>query len=141
MKPLFIFLTVISINFCGSAQSDRTNAKVRYGSPHPSTPSKEATEDAILKEKGYVLNNRQLLRSKLLDNSCNAYGRIAVWIFVNKEGIVEKAISGAKGTTTNSSCLLELANKQARLMIFNPKNDQKELQKGTVLIRFKRKPD
>jgi hypothetical protein len=59
-----------------------------------------------------------------------------VTIFVNRAGDVTRVISGAKGTTTASTELRQLAERAAMKAKFSPKPDAQEEQKGTITYIF-----
>lgn len=63
-------------------------------------------------------------------------GTVVVTIFVNRAGEVTRVISGAKGTTTTSSELRQLAERAAMKARFSPKADAMEEQKGTITYIF-----
>jgi len=69
----------------------------------------------------------------------NDYGVVVVQITVNKDGIVVNAISGAKGSTTMDSRLLEAARKAALTARFNKVTlpDAPAYQVGTIMYHFK----
>ena len=69
----------------------------------------------------------------------NDYGVVVVQITVNKDGIVVNAISGAKGSTTMDSRLLEAARKAALTARFNKVTspDAPTYQVGTIMYHFR----
>lgn len=63
-------------------------------------------------------------------------GTVVVTIFVSRSGTVTRAIAGAKGTTTASTRLRQLAEQAAKLAKFSAKDDAPEEQKGTITYIF-----
>jgi TonB family protein len=63
-------------------------------------------------------------------------GTVVVTIYVNRAGDVTRVLSGAKGTTTSSAQLRQLAEQAAKLAKFSPKEDAPEEQKGTITYIF-----
>lgn len=63
-------------------------------------------------------------------------GTVVVTIYVDRQGIVTRAISGAKGTTTADGKLRYLAEQAASKARFSSKNDAPEEQKGTITYIF-----
>jgi TonB family protein len=69
-------------------------------------------------------------------NTFRERGTVVVTIFVNRAGDVTRVISGAKGTTTASTELRQLAERAAMKAKFSPKPDAQEEQKGTITYIF-----
>jgi len=69
-------------------------------------------------------------------NKFSERGTVVVTIFVNRAGQVTRVIAGAKGTTTSSLQLRQLAEQAAKLAKFSPKEDAAEEQKGTITYIF-----
>lgn len=63
-------------------------------------------------------------------------GKVVVTIYVNKQGQVTKAYSGAKGTTIADLQLRKLAKEAALRAKFNPDLNAPETQKGTITYNF-----
>jgi len=63
-------------------------------------------------------------------------GTVVVNIFVNRAGQVTRVNAGAKGTTTSSLQLRQLAEQAAKQARFSPKEDAPEEQKGTITYIF-----
>lgn len=77
--------------------------------------------------------------SKQLPRPSNKFseeGTVVVTIYVNRSGTVTRAIAGAKGTTTASTRLRQLAEQAARLARFTSKDEAPEEQKGTITYIF-----
>lgn len=63
-------------------------------------------------------------------------GTVVVTIYVDRFGSVTRAIAGAKGTTTASTRLRQLAEQAAKQAKFSAKEDAPEEQKGTITYIF-----
>jgi TonB family protein len=63
-------------------------------------------------------------------------GKVIVTIWVDREGRVINAVSGAKGSTTSSSQLRRLAEEAARRALFLPNPGGPEVQVGTITYTF-----
>jgi TonB family protein len=63
-------------------------------------------------------------------------GTVVVKIFVNRAGEVTRTSAPAKGTTTTSSTLINLAENAAKKARFSPKSDAAEEQSGTITYIF-----
>lgn len=69
-------------------------------------------------------------------NTFRESGIVVVTIYVNREGKVTRVITGAKGTTTSSPELRELARQAAMKAQFSQKDDAPDEQKGSITYRF-----
>lgn len=69
-------------------------------------------------------------------NDFKESGTVVVTIYVNRQGIVTRVISGVKGTTTSNTQLKLLAEQAAKKARFSPKEDAPEEQKGTITYIF-----
>lgn len=78
-------------------------------------------------------SSRQIPRP---NNNFNERGTVVVTIFVNRAGVVARAITGTKGSTTSDSKLLQLAKDAALRARFSPKEDAPEEQKGSLTYIF-----
>ena len=88
----------------------------------------------------YSLSGRSVIGSLAKpEYTVNDYGIVVVQITVNKEGSVVNAVSGAKGSTTMDSRLLEAARKVALTARFNKITapDAPTYQVGTITYHFK----
>ncbi len=63
-------------------------------------------------------------------------GKVVVTIWVNKEGVVVKALAGAKGTNITDLKLRNLAYKAALRSVFQPDPNAPDVQKGTITYNF-----
>ncbi|HRY31830.1 MAG TPA: energy transducer TonB [Bacteroidales bacterium] len=63
-------------------------------------------------------------------------GTVVVRIWVNKQGAVTRAESGARGTTTSSAVLQRLARQAALQARFSPNPNAPEEQKGSITYHF-----
>ena len=86
---------------------------------------------------GYGLSGRTLASKTAYKQECNEEGRVVVQIEVDRSGKVIKATPGVRGTTNNSSCLLEPARKTAMAHRWNPDNKAPDRQVGFVVVNFK----
>ena len=90
----------------------------------------------------YLLGNRQARVKPLPSNDCTEGGRVVVKVFVDREGVVTKALPGeaipnGAATTTTSTCLLDRAKKAALQTTWAPDPNAKELQIGYIIYVFK----
>jgi len=84
---------------------------------------------------GYGLNGRgKPTRTKVLPE-CNEEGRVVVEVHVNRQGKVDKAIAGKKGTT-GDICLYEAAKKTAMSYKWPSDNNAPTTQIGFVIVDF-----
>jgi hypothetical protein len=67
---------------------------------------------------------------------CQGSGKVVLFIDVNREGIVEKALIIGKESTTTDPCLIETAVTTALISRFNPDVNSPEIQKGTLSYHF-----
>lgn len=77
--------------------------------------------------------------SKSIPRPSNVFtdqGKVVVTIWVNRNGDVTRVESGARGTTTASSHLKQLAEQAARKAKFSANPDAPEVQKGTITYVF-----
>lgn len=86
---------------------------------------------------GYGLNGRSLVNKGKVKQECNQAGRVVVKIIVDRNGKVVSATPGVKGTTNNSSCLLEPARKTAFMHKWNLDSNAPSQQVGFVVVNFK----
>jgi TonB family protein len=63
-------------------------------------------------------------------------GTVVVKIWVNKQGVVTRAESGARGTNTSSQVLQRLAQEAALKARFSPNPNAPEEQKGSITYHF-----
>ena len=63
-------------------------------------------------------------------------GRVVVRIWVNKEGKVERAVSGVQGTTITDQTLIKLAQDAALKAVFNSDPNAADQQTGTITYNF-----
>ena len=86
---------------------------------------------------GYGLNGRSLVNKGKVPQECNESGRVVVKIVVDRNGKVISATPGVRGTTNNSSCLLEPAKKTAFMHKWNLDSNAPSKQVGYVVVNFK----
>ena len=133
MKYLFILSFLF---WCpnGLAQNDDPSAT---GTPR--APSQYSGEDIrkLLEEQGYFVEERYIISEAVIENSCEEKGQVAVRVEVDRSGKVTKAIPGARLTTNNAKCLMDLAYERAMNTVFNEDLEAEKDQKGTLLFKFK----
>ncbi len=83
----------------------------------------------------YSLDGRKMIGSPKISDQSQETGRVVVSITVGKDGSVEAAVPGVRGSTTTSSYLLKLAKDAALKAKFNS-SDNDEIQKGTITFDF-----
>jgi TonB family protein len=98
------------------------NAKNHYGTPGSGI--------------SYNLDGRQKKSLPKPEYQSREEGIVVVSIWVDKNGNVTKAISGARGSTTTNAYLLKIAKDAAMKAKFYEKADAPEEQKGTITYNF-----
>tara|TARA_R110002051_G_scaffold325766_1_gene430982 strand:+ start:16875 stop:17810 length:936 start_codon:yes stop_codon:yes gene_type:complete len=86
---------------------------------------------------GYGLNGRSLVNKGKVQQECNESGVVVVRIVVDRNGKVISAEPGVRGTTNNSTCLLEPAKKTAFMHKWNLDSKAPSQQVGFVVVNFK----
>ncbi|GFD96217.1 hypothetical protein KUL156_56520 [Alteromonas sp. KUL156] len=84
----------------------------------------------------YNLAGRKALSKPIQKPDCQEEGTVVVSIEVDRNGKVTKATPGAKGTTNSASCLYDAAKKAALKTKWNPDNNAKIKEKGTIIYKF-----
>ncbi|MDM9632127.1 energy transducer TonB [Robiginitalea aurantiaca] len=84
----------------------------------------------------YGLSGRSLASKEAVRQECNEEGRVVVQIEVDRSGKVIKVTPGVRGTTNNSSCLLESARKTALGYSWNSDDNAPDRQIGFVVVNF-----
>ena len=89
----------------------------------------------------YMLGGRQALSKPKPEYKCDAEGRVVVKIYVDREGIVRRAIPGEKipsgvATTTTSTCLYEKAKAAALRTTWQGDSDAPSEQVGYIIYNF-----
>jgi outer membrane biosynthesis protein TonB len=102
------------------------NAKSYYGSG-----------TGIDGDGNYRLGGRKALAKTKYVQDCNETGEVVVEIEVNRNGEVVRARAGVKGTTNNSKCLLEPAERAARNTKFNKDENAPSRQIGYITYVFR----
>lgn len=82
------------------------------------------------------LSGRSLLEKPELSDNSQEAGRVVVTIVVDRKGNVLRAVGGAKGSTTTSQHLIEIAEKAAMHAKFSPSTIAPEEQVGTMTFSF-----
>lgn len=84
----------------------------------------------------YSLGNRKCIGKPVISDRSQETGTVVVEITVDKHGKTVKATPGARGTTTSSSHLWNLARQAAFTAKFNASPESAEEQKGTLTFVF-----
>ncbi len=84
----------------------------------------------------FSLSGRSSKQLPRPSNNFSEEGTVVVKIYVDRSGSVTRAIAGAKGTTTASTRLRQLAEQAAKLAKFTAQNDAPEEQTGTITYVF-----
>ena len=110
------------------------------------TPGDQGSEDGVYDSKNYGDNNgtgkgfflagRKIIDRPAINENTQETGRVVVNIWVNRYGQVIRATPGAKGSTTTSSHLYNIAKEAALKAAFSPSRDAPEEQKGTLSSNF-----
>jgi TonB family protein len=82
------------------------------------------------------LSGRKLIRTPQITDHSQETGKVVVDITVDKDGNVETAIPGGRGSTTTSAYLFRLAKEAAMKAKFNPSPENADIQKGTISFVF-----
>jgi hypothetical protein len=84
----------------------------------------------------YKLDNRKVKSIPKPNYNSKDEGIVVVDIWVDKKGVVTKAIAGSRGTTTTNQSLWKLAVEAAKRAKFDVKADAPEEQKGQITYNF-----
>ena len=84
----------------------------------------------------FSLSGRKLIRTPQISDHSQETGKVVVDITVDKDGNVETAIPGGRGSTTTSAYLFRLAKEAAMKAKFNPSPEGADIQKGTISFVF-----
>ena len=84
----------------------------------------------------FNLSGRKLLFAPKISDDTKLEGKVVVTIIVNKSGKVISTTPGAKGTTTSSPKLWEIAKNAATKFWFDSSPSYPDEQKGAVSFRF-----
>jgi TonB family protein len=84
----------------------------------------------------FSLSGRKLIRTPQITDHSQETGKVVVDITVDKDGAVETAIPGGRGSTTTSAYLFRLAKEAAMKAKFNPSPEGADIQKGTISFVF-----
>lgn len=84
----------------------------------------------------FSLSGRKLIRTPQITDQSQETGKVVVDITVDKDGNVETAIPGGRGSTTTSAYLFRLAKDAAKKAKFNPSPEGADIQKGTISFVF-----
>ena len=89
-----------------------------------------------LGQSNYNLAGRNALSEPIEQPNCEEEGIVVVEVFVDRNGIVIRANSGAKGTTNSANCLLKPAREAALRTTWNADPNAPNKQKGTIIYKF-----
>lgn len=84
----------------------------------------------------FSLSRRKLLSTPKISDHSQETGKVVVDITVDREGNVETAVPGGRGSTTTSAYLFRLAKEAAMKTKFNPSPENADIQKGTISFVF-----
>ncbi|MBL0102608.1 MAG: hypothetical protein IPP51_01835 [Bacteroidetes bacterium] len=85
----------------------------------------------------FSLTGRRIMQLPTISDRSQETGKVVVDITVSKDGKVETAIPGGRGSTTTSSYLFKLAKDAAMKTKFNVSPDKADIQKGTITFVFR----
>lgn len=92
--------------------------------------------NGVGKGVSFTLSGRKLIRTPQISDQSQETGTVVVNITVDKDGNVETAIAGGRGSTTTSAYLFRLAKEAALKAKFNPSPENADIQKGTISFVF-----
>ncbi len=121
----------------GSEGNDNTSGDKGDPSGDPNAKSYYGTGKGLDGDGNYLLGGRKALNKEKFQQDCNEAGTVVVSIEVDRSGKVIKAMPGVRGTTNNSSCLLEPAKRAALATRFNADSNAPAKQIGKIIYRFK----
>jgi outer membrane biosynthesis protein TonB len=84
----------------------------------------------------FSLSGRHMVRTPQITDRSQETGKVVVDITVDKNGIVNSAIPGGRGSTTTSPLLYKLAKEAAMKAKFNESPEEADIQKGTITFVF-----
>ncbi len=84
----------------------------------------------------FSLSGRKLIRTPQITDHSQETGKVVVDITVDKDGNVETAVPGGRGSTTTSAYLFRLAKEAALKAKFNASPEKADIQKGTISFVF-----
>ena len=85
----------------------------------------------------FSLAGRRIMQLPSINDHSQETGKVVVDITVDKNGVVQSAIPGGRGSTTTSAYLFKLATDAARKTKFTVSPDKADIQKGTITFIFK----
>lgn len=86
--------------------------------------------------RGYSLSGRKALVKPLPKDGCNEAGTVVVEVSVDRSGNVISATPGIRGTTNNSSCLLQRAKAAALATKWESSTTAPSKQVGSIVYEF-----
>ena len=87
-------------------------------------------------DPNYNLAGREALLTPKEQPNCEEDGIVVVEVFVDRNGTVIRANSGAKGSTNTHPCLLKPAREAALRTSWNADPNAQKIQKGTIIYIF-----
>lgn len=84
----------------------------------------------------YNLAGRKALSKPVEKPNCEEEGTVVVSIEVGQDGMVKKAVAGARGTTNSAPCLFKAAEKAALKTKWNADGKAPSKQRGTIIYKF-----
>ena len=99
-------------------------------------PSSNGNSTAGGGEIGYSLGSRGKVSFKKPENPTQEDGKVVVDIWVNRQGMVVRAKTGARGSTTTNPILQKKAEEAAYKAIFKKDETAPFEQKGTMTFVF-----
>lgn len=102
------------------------------------TPTSHTSSSSEIANTDFQLGNRKALSRPKPRYNCDAEGLVVVRIWVDNNGVVQKAEGGISGSTTSNTCLVQRAEEAALNSRFEADITATSLQLGTIRYRFSR---
>jgi len=134
---VFYLLFLFSITSYGQLTD-----KDGYGTGVPQRPTYansfygSGTTTILDNEISWGLAERKLVGKPKNVHDCNQSGKVAVKIWVNKQGNITKLAYTKIGSTTSNVCLIQAALKTAKSFKWKPDNNAPDTQIGYVVVNF-----
>lgn len=129
------YLKDFIFNYSTAIQKEKEN-KIYSQYGVPSAKNNYGIGTGLDGDGNYLLGGRKVLIKEKFVQECNEAGTVVVSIEVDRNGKVISAISGVRGTTNNSKCLLEPAKRAALTTKFNSDEKAPAVQIGKIIYRF-----
>ncbi len=120
----------------GDPLSKYTGKNGSGGTGGPGNGSGGDGGDGHGKGLSFSLSGRKLIRTPQITDHSQETGKVVVDITVDKDGNVETAAPGGRGSTTTSAYLFKLAKEAALKAKFNVSPEKADIQKGTISFVF-----